>query len=63
MKQKHYDYMRKIVKCFSGCVCFTSIILAGCETADGGVSAPWTLGFIALALLSAFAYKRLEEAK
>ena len=60
---KHYDYMRKIMKRISGCACVTSIVLAGCETPDGGISLPWTLGFIALALLSAFAYKKLEGAK
>jgi len=55
--------MKKILKCISGCVCFTSIILAGCENPDGGICVWWTLTFIALAVLSAFAYKKLEEAK
>jgi len=55
--------MKKILKRISGCACVTSIVLAGCETPDGGICLKWTLGFIALAMLSAFAYKKLEGAK
>ena len=55
--------MRKILKTITAVACFASIILAGCETPDGGVCLPWTLGFIGLAVLSGYAFKRLEEAK
>ena len=52
--------MKKTLKSIAGATCFASIILAGCETADGGICIPWTLGFIALAVLSGYAFKRLE---
>ena len=53
--------MKKTLKSIAGATCFASIILAGCETPDdGGICLPWTLGFIALAVISGYAYKRLE---
>ena len=55
--------MRKILKTTTATTCFASIILAGCETPDGGVCLPWTIGFLALAVLSGYAFKRLKEAK
>ena len=55
--------MRKIFKRISGCVCFASIILAGCENPDGGICVRWTLSFLALAVLSALAYKKLGAVK
>ena len=40
-----------------------SVILAGGETPEGGISIVWTLLWIGAALLSAWGYKRMEEAK
>lgn len=51
--------MKKVLRTFAGIVCLVSIVLAGAETPDGGVYLPWTLGFMASAVLSAFILKRL----
>ena len=55
--------MRKIFKTITAVACFASIILAGCQNPDGSCDLAWTLGFLALAVLSGYAFKRLEEAK
>ena len=51
---------KRLLKGAAGAACFSSIILAGCETPDGGICVWWTLLFLALAVLSAMAYKRME---
>lgn len=55
--------MRKIVKTILGCLCVASVILAGGETPEGGICVSWTLSWIGTALLSAWGYKKMEEAK
>jgi len=55
--------MKKILKCITGCMCFTSIILAGCENPDGSCDVIWTLEWLFSAVICALAYKELEEAK
>lgn len=55
--------MRKIVKTILGCLCVASVILAGGETPEGGIALGWTLSWIGSALLSAWGYKKMEEAK
>ncbi len=55
--------MRKIVKTILGCLCVASVILAGGETPEGGICVLWTLSWIGAALLSAWGYKKMEEAK
>ena len=55
--------MKKTVKVILAVACFAGIILAGCEEPDGSCNIIWTLGFIALSLVSAYGYKKLEDAK
>ena len=55
--------MRKIFKSILGCVCFASIILAGAENPDGSCNLFWTIGFLALAVLSGLGLKKMEAAK
>ena len=55
--------MKKALKTLLGCICVASVILAGGETPEGGISIVWTLSWIGTALLSAWGYKRMEEAK
>lgn len=55
--------MKKMIKTILGCGCFASIILAGAENQDGSCNVLWTLGFIALALVFAYGYKKMEEAR
>lgn len=53
--------MKKITRSLAAIVCVTSIILAGCETPDGGMDIAWTLGFMALALATGLYLKKAEE--
>ena len=55
--------MKKIIKTILGCGCFASIILAGAENQDGSCNVLWTLSFIALALVFAYGYKKMEGAR
>lgn len=55
--------MRKIVKAILAAACIAGIILAGCENPDGSCNLIWTLGFLALALISGYGLKNMEEAK
>ena len=55
--------MKKALKTLLGCTCMASVILAGGETPEGGISIVWTLSWIGTALLSGWGYKRMEEAK
>ena len=55
--------MKKTAKVILAVACFAGIVLAGCENPDGSVNIIWTLGFIALAIVSAYGYKKLEDAR
>lgn len=55
--------MKKALKTLLGCTCMASVILAGGETPEGGISIVWTLSWIGTALLSAWGWKKMEEAK
>ena len=55
--------MKKALKTLLGCTCMASVILAGGETPEGGIALGWTLSWIGAALLSAWGYKKMEEAK
>jgi len=55
--------MKKVLKTLLGCLCIASLILAGGENPEGGICVTWTLSWIVAALLSAWGYKRMEEAK
>ena len=55
--------MKKNYKSILAVICFTAIILAGCENLDGSLNFPWTITWIAVALATALGYKRLEDAK
>ncbi len=55
--------MKRIVKSFLAIVCFASIILAGAENPDGSCNLVWTLGFMAIAVLSGVGIKKLEGVK
>jgi len=37
------------------------MVLAGCETMDGGISLPWTLGWLASTLVFAFITDQLSD--
>ena len=52
--------MKKIYKSILAIVCFSAIILAGCENLDGSCDLLWTLTWIAVAFISARGYKRME---
>ena len=54
--------MKKIVKTILGCVCVASVILAGAENPDGSCNLLWTLGWMAIAVISGLGLKK-EEAK
>lgn len=60
---KKTNDMRKIVKAILAAACIAGIILAGCENPDGSCNLIWTLGFLALALISGYGFKNMEEAK
>ena len=55
--------MRKTAKTILAVACFTGIILAGGENPDGSVNFIWTICWLAVAALSAFGYKKLEDVK
>jgi hypothetical protein len=55
--------MKRIYKSILGFLCFASVILAGAEGLDGSCDLLWTLSWIAVALFSAFGYKKLETAR
>ena len=55
--------MKRIAKLILGAGCFLSIILAGCENLDGSCNVIWTLSWMALAVICAHGWKRLEEVK
>ena len=55
--------MRKIVKTILSVACFAGIILAGGENPDGSVNFIWTISWLAVACLTAYGYKKVEEAK
>lgn len=51
--------MKRAIKIILGCVCVTSIILAGAENPDGSCNFIWTLGWMASAVVSGLIYGRL----
>lgn len=51
----------QLTRSLMGVVCFTSIILAGAENADGSVDFGWTLLWFVVALLSACGFGRLDD--
>ena len=51
--------MKKILTFILSVVCFSAIILAGAENPDGSCNLIWTLGFLALAVISGFGLKRI----
>ena len=53
--------MKKAIKTILGCVCVASVILAGGETPEGGISLIWTIGFLATAVLSGLAWGKLDD--
>lgn len=55
--------MKKIYKSILAVICFTAVILAGCENLDGSCNFIWTLAWIAVAFVTARGYKRLEDAR
>ena len=55
--------MKKIFKTILGCLCVASVILAGAENPDGSCNVLWTIAWMASAVLSAFGFKKMEEAK
>ena len=55
--------MKKIVKSILAVACFAGIILAGGENPDGSCNLIWTLGFMAIAVVSGLGLKKMEETK
>lgn len=53
--------MNKFAKTILCLACFAGVVLAGCETPDGGICVGWTLGWAGVALASGLALKRMEE--
>ena len=53
--------MIKALRTIAGIACAFSIVLAGCETANGGMSLPWTLGWMAFALVLALVLDATKE--
>ena len=51
--------MKKVLKLILSMVCFSAIILAGAENADGSCNVPWTLTFLAVAAASGYGLKRV----
>ena len=54
--------MKKSIKALLAVACFTGIILAGGENPDGSVNFIWTICWLTVAALSAYGYKKIEEA-
>lgn len=55
--------MKRIAKTILGCACAVSVVLAGAENPDGTVNIIWTLSFLAAAVLAAYGWKKLGNAK
>lgn len=55
--------MKKVLRTIAGLTCAFSIVLAGCETANGGMSLPWTFGWMGLALVLALILDYTKEKK
>lgn len=53
--------MKKSIKALLAVACVTGIILAGGENPDGSVNFIWTISWLAVACLSAYGYKKVEE--
>ena len=53
--------MKKSIKVILAVACFAGIILAGCENADGSCDIIWTLSWLAVACLSAYGFKKMDE--
>ena len=60
---KHTCTMKKILKSILAFVCLASVLLAGAENPDGSCNLGWTLGFMAIAVLSGVGIKKLEGVK
>ena len=52
--------MRKVLRTLAGITCISSIILAGCEEPDGGICLWWTLGFMAIAVVTGWYLSKTE---
>ena len=53
--------MRKLVKSLLAVVLLFALVLAGGETADGGICLPWTLGWLAVVAACGWALNRIEN--
>ena len=53
--------MKKALKTILAVACVTGIILAGGENPDGSVNFIWTISWLAVACLSAYGYKKVDE--
>jgi hypothetical protein len=51
--------MKKVLKPILSVVCFSAIILAGAENADGSCNLGWTLCCLAVAALSGYGLNRI----
>ncbi len=51
----------RLTRSIMGILCFTSIVLAGAENPDGSVNFGWTLLWIAVAIVAAKIFIRLDE--
>jgi len=54
---------QKLFKAVLTAACFTGIILAGAENPDGSCNLLWTLGWLAVVVVSGFGLKKMEDAK
>lgn len=55
--------MKKFSYTIACIACFAGIVLAGCETPDGGCDPVWTIGWMAVALASALYIRRKHGAR
>lgn len=53
----------KIIKAILATLCFTGIILAGAENADGSCDLAWSLSWLAVVLASGLGLKKMEDAR
>lgn len=53
--------MRKIAKSLIAVALLFALVLAGGETADGGICLPWTLGWLAVVAVCGWALNRLDK--
>lgn len=51
--------MKKFLHTLAALVCFVAIVLAGCETPDGGINLAWSFSCLAVALLSGLVFNRM----